>query len=72
MMCMCGKCKKLTGSVLVVVGLIYLISDLAPSWNFPIEWYTIAFLMLGLLKIATTLCPDCIKVCGDDSGKKRK
>lgn len=44
------KCLRWWGIVLTLVGLLYLANDL--GWNVWMpEWYTVAFLMVGLCKL---------------------
>lgn len=49
--CGCPVSKKTCGIVILVVGLLYLASDLKwISW-WTLNWYTVAFLMVGLCKL---------------------
>lgn len=58
----CAKCVKMTGIVLVLLGLGFLASDLG-YWTFwGLNWWTAAFLLLGLNKVMATKCPDCKKL----------
>ncbi|MEK6822454.1 MAG: hypothetical protein AABY13_01385 [Nanoarchaeota archaeon] len=64
MMAMCGKCKKISGVLLVLAGIGFLLQDLG-VWNFwDIQWYTALILIYGLVTFATTTCKDCMSMCG--------
>ena len=59
-MCMlCDKCCKMCGVVVLVLGVLFLLQDLA-VWNFwNISWYTAAFILVGLGGFCKTSCPSC-------------
>ena len=60
----CKKCMKLGGLLLLILGLVFLLRDLA-IWNFwNIQWWTAAFLLAGLCKLGMSSCPDCQAMCG--------
>jgi len=53
---MCEKCHKLGAGLVLVVGICFLMQDLN-IWNFwGISWYTIAFIMAGLMCMGSTCC----------------
>lgn len=59
----CEKCRGFTAGALVVVGLLFLLVDLA-VWDFwGIQWWTAIFLVFGLLGLSKSKCPDCKKMC---------
>ncbi|NQU99020.1 hypothetical protein HQ533_06180 [Candidatus Woesearchaeota archaeon] len=50
---------KLCGVVLLILGILFLLGDLA-VWNFwNIQWWTVAFLFGGLAALCTGGCPMC-------------
>jgi len=55
----CEKCKKLGGVLLLILGVLFLLRDVG-VWNFwNIQWWTAAFLLLGLGTWGATCCPMC-------------
>ncbi len=55
----CGKCMKIGGAVFLVLGVLFLLRDLG-VWNFwNIQWWTVLFLLVGLIKFKG--CKDCEK-----------
>jgi len=55
----CDKCMKVSGGLMLLVGFLFLLQDLA-IWNFfGLNWYTAAFLLFGLMKFAGSTCKDC-------------
>jgi len=64
----CNKCMKIGGILFVVLGLLFLLQDLA-IWDFwSISWYTALFLIVGISGFAMSKCPECHAV---RSGKKK-
>lgn len=60
-MCMCGKCKKVCGLLLLALGVVFLLGDLS-VWNFwGINWWTAVLLLAGLCKVGASHCPECKK-----------
>jgi len=61
---MCPKCRKITGWLFLVVGLVFLLRDLGVwSFNFwGIQWYTAVFVIWGLTKVCSSGCADCNKM----------
>jgi|TARA_Y100000031_G_C8198337_1_gene374905 membrane-bound ClpP family serine protease len=56
---MCPKCTKVSAILLLALGVLFLLVDLA-VWDFwNIQWWTAAFLLVGVVKLAHTSCPDC-------------
>ncbi|MBS3130936.1 hypothetical protein J4212_00745 [Candidatus Woesearchaeota archaeon] len=69
---MCGKCKKITGLLLLVAGVLFLLQDLA-IWDFwGLSWYTVALLIAGVVKSASCHCPDCNACCSGSMPAKGK
>ena len=64
---MCKKCTMLGGVVLLVLGLLYLLSDLAVIGWWNLNWWTVVFLLMGLLHLGKGHCHDCLTM-----GKKKK
>lgn len=59
MMVACGKCTKLCGLLLLVVGILFLLADLN-VWEFwGIQWWTVIFLLTGLGYLCMSSCPAC-------------
>lgn len=58
-MCMCEKCSKMSGVLLVVIGVLFLLQDVG-IWNFwNLNWYTLAFLIGGLTFVGAASCDKC-------------
>ncbi|MBS3121254.1 hypothetical protein J4434_00020 [Candidatus Woesearchaeota archaeon] len=56
---MCDKCGKLCGLLLLVIGILFLLQDLA-VWSFwNLNWYTVAFLLFGLCHLGKFCCKEC-------------
>ncbi len=66
-MCMlCEKCTRMCAVIVLVLGVLFLLQDLA-VWNFwNISWYTAGFILAGLGALCSTGCPMCV------AAKKRK
>ena len=63
---MCGKCHGLTGWLLLIFGILFLLVDLG-VWNFwGISWYTVLFVLAGIAMLACKSCPEC------QASKKKK
>ncbi len=60
MTCVCNGCMKKGGIVLLVLGVLFLLADLGywKFWN--IQWWTVVFLLAGLVHIGAGKCPDCV------------
>ena len=71
-MCMCQKCGKGTGFILLAFGVLFLLDNLGiwEFWN--IEWYTVAFVLAGLAYIGCNSCKDCQSCCGSCEEKPKK
>ena len=59
----CPKCCKMMGALLLVLGLGFLLVDLGQWTMWGVNWWTAAFLLMGLCKVAKTSCKDCQKMC---------
>ncbi|MFH1396226.1 MAG: hypothetical protein ABIG93_02405 [archaeon] len=60
---MCNRCRLLMGLVLLVLGILFLLRDLA-IWDFwNVQWWTALILLMGLAHFRTHLCPECKKIC---------
>ncbi|MBT4823847.1 hypothetical protein HN695_00590 [Candidatus Woesearchaeota archaeon] len=65
---MCS-CKKFCGLLVLLVGVLFLLQDLA-IWNFwNLNWYTVAFLLLGFAHLGKAHCKEC---CTTEKPKKKK
>ena len=68
---MCPKCTRIAGVLLLALGVVFLLADLA-IWDFwGIQWWTAAFLLAGVVKLAHTQCADCAKCCQSAPAKKK-
>jgi hypothetical protein len=66
----CGNCSRMTGIVLLVFGLAFLLVDFG-VWDFwGISWYTVAFIVFGVVSILMTTCDDCMLIRGQPVKKK--
>ncbi|MAF34578.1 hypothetical protein CMO91_01905 [Candidatus Woesearchaeota archaeon] len=55
----CEKCMKMCGTITLVLGILFLLRDLS-IWHFwNIQWWTAAFLMMGLGKVGSQNCKAC-------------
>ena len=64
---MCRKCTKIGGILLLVLGILFLLVDVG-VWDFyNIQWWTALFLVVGVIKLAVSHCPD----CNEPEGKKK-
>ena len=58
---MCKKCSMICGILWLFAGIGFLLQDL-DKWNFwHINWWSVAFLILGLAKFGKSKCGDCQK-----------
>jgi len=68
---MCKKCSKISGIMILVAGVLFLLQDLA-IWNFwGLNWYTVLFIIIGVTCFATTKCPDCSGMLSSGKVKKK-
>ncbi|MEA3430601.1 MAG: hypothetical protein U9R08_04985 [Nanoarchaeota archaeon] len=52
-------CGKTMGALFLIIGILFLLVDLG-SWTFyGIQWWTVLFLILGLVHIKGHGCPMC-------------
>ena len=59
MMNECSKCMKIGGVLLLVSGVLFLLRDLG-VWNFwNIQWWTVLFVLFGVIKLGSSHCPAC-------------
>ena len=58
-MCMCHKCMATTGILLLIIGILFLLVDVGvwAFWN--LQWYTVVFLLFGLITLVSGSCKDC-------------
>ena len=64
----CEKCTKISGILLLVIGVLFLLKDIGvwTFWN--LSWVTVLVLLAGLVGLASGGCPDCKEA---RSGKKK-
>lgn len=71
----CKSCGASVGVLLLVVGVLFLLRDLQ-VWNFwNIQWWTVVFLLAGLMYIGCSTCRECGSCCTPEkktSSKKKK
>jgi len=67
---MCKKCGNGTGVLIVLVGILYLLSDLGYIAWWTLNWWTIFFLIWGLKMWGMTNCKECCPT-SKGSGKKK-
>ncbi|MEK6964126.1 MAG: DUF5668 domain-containing protein [Nanoarchaeota archaeon] len=64
---MCKKCMGMSGGIMLVAGILFLLRDLG-TWNFwNIQWWTVLFILMGICHLCAKSCSDCCKM----DGKKR-
>lgn len=69
---MCGKCSTMSGVVVLLVGVAFLISNLT-TWNFwGIQWYSAAFILIGVGMLGSSCCGQCNTVVSDKKPMKKK
>jgi hypothetical protein len=62
MMHMCAKCGKIFTVIVLILGVLFLLQDLA-VWNFwNISWYTVLFLLIGASHVGALNCKECLAV----------
>ena len=66
---MCNKCMKMSGVIVLVLGLVFLSVDLGFFNFWGINWWTAVFVLAGLAKMGCSKCPDCQAMHGK-MGKK--
>ena len=58
----CDKCCGVSGALLLIFGVLFLLRDLN-VWDFwGIQWWTAAFLLMGITGLAMKSCKDCKKM----------
>lgn len=69
-MCMygCKKCSTVSGVLLLVLGLVFLLGDLG-VWNWGVSWYSALFILLGVVAIAKNSCSACQEMCAASKKK---
>ena len=66
----CTNCKRISGLLLIIFGLAFLLVDFK-VWNFwGISWYSVLFILLGVVSCAMSMCPDCCAMSGAPMKKK--
>ena len=62
MLTLCKKCLAITGSLTFLAGIGFLLQNLN-VWNFwNLNWWTVAFLLVGLSTLASRFCPKCLEL----------
>jgi hypothetical protein len=66
----CIKCRRVSGVLLLLFGIIFLLKDLM-VWDFwGINWWTVLMLLVGLGSVMMGTCADCTALCTPDTKKK--
>jgi len=71
MMGSCRKCSSISGWLLLIAGVLFLLKDIgvADWWN--ISWWSIVLLLAGIGHIGMSHCHDCQEMHGMKGGKKK-
>ena len=70
-MMMCKKCETIVASLMLVVGVLFLLKDLE-VWTFwGIQWYTVLFLVIAIASFGHKSCPDCQAMVDNFRGKRK-
>mgnify|MGYP001557950142 CR=1 len=57
----CNKCMGVCGSILLILGILFLLRDLN-VWDFwNIQWWSALLIVFGLGHLCMKKCPDCQK-----------
>jgi hypothetical protein len=55
----CQKCCKVTAWMFLIVGVLFLLTDIG-MWNFwGLNWWTVLFLLMGITGVAKASCSEC-------------
>ncbi len=71
---LCNKCSKSMGLLVLIIGIAFLLQDLK-VWNYwGLNWWTLAFILVGLSAIASSACPMCKQAncCSTPETKSKK
>ncbi|MBL7056332.1 hypothetical protein ISS07_05445 [Candidatus Woesearchaeota archaeon] len=69
---MCKKCSKISGMMTLLVGILFLLKDQG-IWDFwGLSWYTVLFLLVGVIKLASVHCGACQACCAPAPKGKKK
>ena len=61
----CSNCLKIGGASFLVLGVIFLLRDFN-IWDFwGIQWWTAAFVVIGIGTLGSAHCPNCQAVRGE-------
>ena len=56
----CKKCLGVCGVLMTLAGVLFLLRDLN-IWGFwNVQWWTVAFLLMGVGHLGMRSCPDCM------------
>ena len=56
---LCKTCKTVTAVLFLVVGALYLLTDLGLVAFWKINWWTSLFLIVAVTSIASSTCKNC-------------
>ena len=56
---LCDKCGKLAGLLVLALGIIFLLQDLAIFSFWGIKWSTAVLILIGLSMLTAKMCPEC-------------
>ena len=69
MMNVCEKCSKIGSVVFLVLGVLFLLRDIN-VWDFwNIQWWTVLFILIGVVGLCKSSCKDCQSMMKE--GKKK-
>lgn len=58
--------------MLLVAGVLFLLADKG-VWNFwGLSWYTVLFIVIGVVAVASSTCADCMGCCKKPEEKPKK
>jgi hypothetical protein len=62
MCCGCKKCSKISGILVLLLGVAFLLQDMGTWAFFNLSWYSALFLVVGVVMLAMNSCKDCQKL----------
>ena len=66
----CSKCNRMSGLLLIIFGLVFLLVDLH-VWTFwGINWWSVLFILVGVVSCAMSMCADCCAMTGTPAKKR--
>ena len=56
---MCGTCRKITAALFLVLGALYLLTDLGMVSFWKVNWWSSLFVVVGVTSLASGMCKNC-------------